>query len=55
VLVGRPTVWGLTVAGASGVTWVLETLWAELAMAMALLGTPTIDQVTADCLWSPPA
>jgi 4-hydroxymandelate oxidase len=53
VLVGRPTVWGLTVAGASGVTWVLETLWAELAMAMALLGIPTIGDVTPDCLWSP--
>ena len=41
VLVGRPIVWGLTVAGADGVQWVVETLWSELAMAMGLLGAAT--------------
>ncbi|MFL6071614.1 MAG: alpha-hydroxy acid oxidase [Actinomycetes bacterium] len=51
VLVGRPAVWGLTVAGESGVAWVVETLWSELAMAMALLGAPTVADLTADLIW----
>ena len=51
VLVGRPTVWGLTVAGADGVQWVLETLWSELAMAMGLLGAASVDDLTPDLIW----
>jgi 4-hydroxymandelate oxidase len=51
VLVGRPTVWGLTVGGAGGVQWVIETLWSELAMAMGLLGAPSVDDLTADLIW----
>jgi 4-hydroxymandelate oxidase len=51
VLVGRPVIWGLTVAGAAGVQWVIETLWSELAMAMALLGAPTIEDLTPDLIW----
>ncbi len=51
VLVGRPTVWGLTVAGADGVQWVLETLWSELAMAMGLLGAARVDELTSDLIW----
>lgn len=51
VLVGRPTVWGLTVAGADGVQWVLETLWSELAMAMGLLGAASVDELTPDLIW----
>lgn len=42
VLVGRPTIWGLAVGGAAGVTHVLEILRTELEMAMALLGAPSI-------------
>ena len=53
VLVGRPMVWGLVVAGEAGVTWTLETLWSELAMAMGLLGAPTIHDLTPDLLWKP--
>lgn len=51
VLVGRPVVWGLTVAGSDGVRQVLEILRTELEMAMALLGTPTLTDVTADVIW----
>ena len=51
VLVGRPAVWGLTAAGEAGVAWVVETLWSELAMAMALLGAPTVAELTSDLIW----
>lgn len=51
VLVGRPAVWGLTLDGADGVQWVLETLWSELAMAMGLLGAPTLADLTPDLIW----
>ncbi|MEO8107059.1 MAG: alpha-hydroxy acid oxidase [Actinomycetes bacterium] len=51
VLVGRPAIWGLTVAGADGVQWVIETLWTELTMAMGLLGAPTVDDLSADLIW----
>jgi 4-hydroxymandelate oxidase len=53
VLVGRPAIWGLTVAGADGVQWVVETLWTELVMAMGLLGASTIDELTSDLIWRP--
>lgn len=53
VLVGRPAIWGLAVAGAPGVTWVVETLWSELAMAMGLLGAQRVDDLTPDLLWRP--
>jgi len=51
VLVGRPVVWGLAVAGETGARWVLETLWSELAMAMGLLGAPRVSDLTADLIW----
>ncbi len=51
VLVGRPAIWGLTVAGGDGVQWVVETLWTELAMAMGLLGAPTVSDLTPDLIW----
>jgi isopentenyl diphosphate isomerase/L-lactate dehydrogenase-like FMN-dependent dehydrogenase len=38
VLVGRPVVWGLAVAGEDGVQRVLELLGAEVALALKLLG-----------------
>ncbi len=50
VLVGRPVLWGLTVAGAEGVRSVLETLGRELAMAMALCGVSTVAGVDTDLL-----
>jgi 4-hydroxymandelate oxidase len=50
VLVGRPIVWGLTVAGAAGVQHVLEILRTETEMAMALLGAPSVADLNADLL-----
>jgi 4-hydroxymandelate oxidase len=38
VLVGRPVLWGLAVAGEEGVRHVLELLGAELVLALKLLG-----------------
>ena len=38
VLVGRPAVWGLAVAGEAGVAHVLETLRVETDLCLALLG-----------------
>jgi isopentenyl diphosphate isomerase/L-lactate dehydrogenase-like FMN-dependent dehydrogenase len=45
VLVGRPSLWGLAVNGAEGVSHVLEILRAELELAMALSGHPTLDSI----------
>ncbi|MBU0829819.1 MAG: alpha-hydroxy-acid oxidizing protein [Gammaproteobacteria bacterium] len=42
VLVGRPVVWGLANAGASGVAHVLRLLRDELEIAMALTGCATL-------------
>ncbi len=42
VLVGRPYVWGLALAGEAGVTHVLRSLLAEMDLTMALTGTPTL-------------
>jgi isopentenyl diphosphate isomerase/L-lactate dehydrogenase-like FMN-dependent dehydrogenase len=45
VLVGRPILWGLASNGEEGVGHVLELLRAELELAMALSGRPTIDSI----------
>jgi 4-hydroxymandelate oxidase len=50
VLVGRPVLWGLAAGGRQGVASVLRELVDELALAMALCGCRTIDDVTADLL-----
>jgi 4-hydroxymandelate oxidase len=49
-LVGRPVLWGLATDGADGARRVLETLTAEFARALALCGTPSVGEVTADLL-----
>ena len=46
VLVGRPAVWGLTVAGEQGVVDVLTILRAEFENAMALAGVRTVGEIT---------
>jgi 4-hydroxymandelate oxidase len=46
VLVGRPVVWGLAVAGEEGVFRVLELLRLELERALALCGCPSPADVT---------
>ena len=38
VLVGRPALWGLAVAGEAGAREVLELLRAEIELGMVLLG-----------------
>jgi 4-hydroxymandelate oxidase len=45
VLVGRPVLWGLAVAGAEGARDVLELLRAELELALALAGRPTLASI----------
>jgi isopentenyl diphosphate isomerase/L-lactate dehydrogenase-like FMN-dependent dehydrogenase len=47
VLVGRPVLWGLAVAGEDGVRRVLELLQAEVELALTLLGCPGPEDVTA--------
>ncbi|HEV2369106.1 MAG TPA: alpha-hydroxy acid oxidase [Acidimicrobiales bacterium] len=44
-LIGRPAVWGLATAGADGVRAVVGHLEAELGLAMALAGTPTVADI----------
>jgi len=51
VLVGRPYVYGLANAGASGVAHVLRLLRDELEIAMVLCGCATLAQVSKDSLF----
>jgi isopentenyl diphosphate isomerase/L-lactate dehydrogenase-like FMN-dependent dehydrogenase len=48
VLLGRPILWGLASAGQAGVTRVLELLRAELDLALALAGCPTLADIRRD-------
>ena len=48
VLVGRPVVWGLAADGEQGARRVLELLRAEIDLAMALCGCPTVSDITRD-------
>jgi 4-hydroxymandelate oxidase len=50
VLVGRPILWGLAVAGEEGARAVLETFRAELDHTMALAGCATVADATRDLL-----
>lgn len=52
VLIGRPYVYGLAVAGDEGVKRVVEILRNELEMAMGLLGRPMIQTIDRSVLWS---
>jgi isopentenyl diphosphate isomerase/L-lactate dehydrogenase-like FMN-dependent dehydrogenase len=45
VLIGRPILWGLAANGAEGIGHVLELLCAELELAMALAGCPTLASI----------
>lgn len=53
VLVGRPVLWGLAADGEAGATWALRHLRAELDLAMALAGAPTLADVTRDLVRRP--
>lgn len=50
VMVGRPVVWGLSVAGADGVARVLGILRDELQTAMTLAGCPNVASITRDLI-----
>jgi len=50
VLIGRPYVYGLGIAGEAGVTHVLRSLLAELDLSMALAGARSLSDVTAEVL-----
>lgn len=45
VFVGRPILWGLAAGAEAGVCHVLKLLRAELELAMALAGRPTIESI----------
>lgn len=53
VLLGRPVLWGLAVAGAQGAYQVLEIIRAELELAMALAGRPAVTEVDRSLLSRP--
>ncbi len=50
-LIGRPYVYGLAAAGAPGVAHVLHMLRAELEVAMALTGRPTLGDIDSSAIW----
>lgn len=49
-LLGRPVLWGLSVGGEQGVHDVLQLLYSELDLAMALAGCPTVADITKDLI-----
>jgi 4-hydroxymandelate oxidase len=51
VLIGRPALYGLAVAGAEGVQRVLAILRQELEMAMVLTGRPSLASIDRSVLW----
>jgi 4-hydroxymandelate oxidase len=50
VLLGRPVLWGLSIAGADGVAHVLQLLRDECELGMALSGCRSIDEATPDLI-----
>ncbi|MEJ2539247.1 MAG: alpha-hydroxy acid oxidase [Gemmatimonadota bacterium] len=55
VMIGRPYLWGLTLAGSDGVAHVLEILDGELRRVMALLGCRELSELGPDRLAPLPA
>jgi 4-hydroxymandelate oxidase len=51
VLVGRPYLYALSIAGAAGVARVMEILRTELQMAMALTGKTRMKDIDRSVLW----
>ncbi len=51
VLIGRPYLYGLAVAGAAGVEHVIRTLRVELEAALKLMGRPSIGAIDRSALW----
>lgn len=55
VLVGRPVLWGLALAGADGARAVLELLVTELEQVLALAGRPRVAELDRSLLTRAPA
>lgn len=53
VMIGRPQIHALAVAGSLGVAHMLKLLRAELELTMALAGCPTIESITRGALCDP--
>lgn len=53
VFIGRPVIWGLTVAGEQGVMDVLSILRRELLLAMQLCGCPDVKSISSSLLHMP--
>ena len=53
VLIGRPYIYGLSVAGALGVAHVIKILKEEFEITMALMGTATVADIQAECIIMP--
>ena len=51
VLVGRPYIYGLAVAGALGAAHVIRILKEEFEITMALMGTATINEINQDYIY----
>ncbi|KAF7276065.1 hypothetical protein GWI33_010957, partial [Rhynchophorus ferrugineus] len=51
VLIGRPYIYGLSVAGALGVAHVIRTLREEFEVTMALMGTATLQDINSDYIF----
>ena len=52
-LLGRPHLYGLALAGASGVTQVIENVLAELDLTMGLVGAASTADISRDLLVEP--
>jgi 4-hydroxymandelate oxidase len=55
VLIGRPYVYALGVAGAKGIKRAADILTTELKMSMAMSGRPNIASLGRDLIWTNPA
>jgi 4-hydroxymandelate oxidase len=51
VLIGRPYLWALGVAGSDGVARVVEILRKELVLAMQLCGRPNVASIDRSVIW----
>jgi 4-hydroxymandelate oxidase len=51
VLLGRPVLWGLAVAGEAGVAHVIEIVRDELDVAMALSGCASVEKIDSSLLF----
>ncbi len=49
-LVGRPQLWGLSVAGGAGVRHMIEIFRGEIDRVMGLMGASPIAELGPDCL-----